>query len=186
MVGLELGLHQDHDVGVRGSQATSQIGRDRAQRDECQVGADEREPSRRGGEGANVLALVDGDARVGSQPLVELPVADVDGDHPGRAALQEAVGEAARRCTGVQRHPTGDRHGEARQGGVELLPAPADEARRGADQLDRLTGVHLAGCLLGHGAGDQDPARGDGGLRGGATTRQAPADELRVEPATRG
>ena len=39
---------------------------------------------------------------IGSQAFVQLSVSDVEGDHVGRAALEEAVGESARRGAGVE------------------------------------------------------------------------------------
>ena len=63
---------------------------------------------------------------------MELPVADVDGDDRRRAALEDAVGEPARRRAGVEHASAFDVDGEGVEGGVELLAAPADEPRRRA------------------------------------------------------
>ena len=51
---------------------------------------------------ARVHALEHDDARIVAQPRVELPVADVDGDHARRAALEQDVGEAAGRGADVE------------------------------------------------------------------------------------
>ena len=56
-----------------------------------------------GGEVARVHALDHGDARVGAQLPVQLAVADVEGDHAPRAAVQQHVGEAAGRGADVER-----------------------------------------------------------------------------------
>ena len=53
-------------------------------------------------EDARVRPLEHGDARVVAQPLVQLPVADVERDHAPRAALEQDVGEAAGRRADVE------------------------------------------------------------------------------------
>ena len=77
------------------------------QRDERQVGHDDVD--RTAGDGgrdvADVRAFDVRDPVVGPQPLVQLAVADVDGDDVTGAALQEAVGESSGRCPGVERQP---------------------------------------------------------------------------------
>ena len=86
---------------------------------------------------ADVRALDVRDPVVGAQPLVQLAVADVDGDDVTGAALQEAVGETAGRCPGVERQLSGDVDAERGQRVVELLTAAADEPRRWALDDDR-------------------------------------------------
>ena len=51
-----------------------------------------------------------------AQPLVQLAVPDVDGDDLGRAALQQAVGEAAGRRPGVEGPHAGRRRSRTRRG----------------------------------------------------------------------
>jgi hypothetical protein len=75
----------------------------------------------------HVCALEDADAGVGAQALVELAVGDVDGEHAGRPPLQQAVGEAAGGRARVESGPPADIDPEPVEGGVELLPSPADE-----------------------------------------------------------
>ena len=77
---------------------------------------------------ADVGLLERPDPRVAPESFVELPSADVDGDHRGRAPLEQAIGEPARRRPGIERHHAPHVDGEAVEGGVELLPAAADEA----------------------------------------------------------
>ena len=75
-------------------------------RDERQVGDDQidRAADRDRVEVADVESLEDRDPLVVADLRMQLPVADVDRHHVGGAALQQAVGEPARRCTGVE-HP---------------------------------------------------------------------------------
>ena len=60
---------------------------------------------------------------------MQLAVADVEGHDVRRAALQQAVGEAAGRGAAVERAAAGDVDGELGERGVELLAAASDEAR---------------------------------------------------------
>ena len=75
------------------------------------------------------------------------------------------------------------RHGEAGQGGIELLAAAAHEGRRRPEQDDRLIGGHEPRRLLGGCAGDEHAAGGDDRLRLLPGGDEAPAHELGVEPA---
>ena len=68
-------------------------------------------------------------AVVGADTLVELPVADVDGDNVTGAALQQAVGEPAGRCARIERQPTLDVDAERGQRVLELVAAATDEPR---------------------------------------------------------
>jgi hypothetical protein len=67
-----------------------------------------------------------------------LSPADVDGDHGGRTALEEAIREPARGRPGIERHHPLHVDGEAVESGVELLPAAADEAGGRAGDDNRL------------------------------------------------
>ncbi len=58
-----------------------------------------------GGQRSRVHALDDGHSRVAAQLPIELAVADVEGDHAPRAALEKHVGESAGRGADVQREP---------------------------------------------------------------------------------
>jgi hypothetical protein len=115
---------------------------------------------------------------------VQLAVAHVDGHHLACAALEQAVGEAAGRCAGVEGAPAVDVDGEPVERGIELLPAAPDEARRRSEQLDGLRRVDLPRRLGGNRAVDEDAAGGDVDLGALARRRQAAADELGVKPAT--
>ena len=66
-----------------------------------------REGQQRRVQGAGVHALDHRDPRVLAQPPVELAVGHVQRDHGLRAALEQAVGEAARRGAHVQAPPPG-------------------------------------------------------------------------------
>ena len=78
---------------------------------------------------AGVEALDHGHPRILAQAAVELPVADVDRDHPRSAALQQAVGEAAGRGADVEAVAPGDVEPERVERVLELDPAAGDEAR---------------------------------------------------------
>ena len=61
--------------------------------------------------------------RVVSDPWVELAMADVECDDPGRAALQQAIREAAGRGAGVEHRASADIEAELIECGIELVPA---------------------------------------------------------------
>ena len=84
---------------------------------------------------------------VGPQALVELVVADVDGDHLGRAVLEGAVGEAPGRGAAVEHPRAGEQRAEteALDRALELGAGPAHEPGRRAMDHDRLAGVRPAG-----------------------------------------
>ena len=112
-------------------------------------------------------------------------MADVDGVDVGGPPLEEAVGEATGGGARIERAPAfgGDR--KPREGGVELLPTPADERLRRALQHDGLVGRHLAGRLVGLRPRHQDDPGGDGHLGLVTVGDQAPPHELGVEPTAR-
>ena len=70
--------------------------------------------------------------------------------------------------------------------GVELLPAPPDEAGRRAQELHRVAGRDEVGGLARDRPADGHAVLGDGRLRGGAARDEAPPDELGVEAAADG
>src|SRR5204863_407937 len=76
-------------------------------------------------EHARVRPLEYGDARVLAQAPGELPVADVDREHPPGATLEETVGEAAGRRADVYRDATADVDAERIERAGELLAAAA-------------------------------------------------------------
>ena len=69
------------------------------QADEAGVAHDQRRRLRdqRRRQGSGVGALQIDHARIGGDGLVHLAKADIDGEHAGRAAIQQDLGEAARR-----------------------------------------------------------------------------------------
>jgi hypothetical protein len=59
-------------------------------------------------------------ARIGAKALMQLAMTDIDANHPRRAVLQQAVGEATGRLTQVQTKQPGDLQASLRQGPLEL------------------------------------------------------------------
>ena len=129
--GLELRLHEQHEVGVGGG-AAHERGRDGAQRDEGQVG--DREVDRAadvlGLEVAGVGALEHRDPRVGAQRPRELTTPDVDREHRRRAGLEQAVGEPAGRRAEIEGPRARHRRPRSVERGGELLAATRHEAGR--------------------------------------------------------
>ena len=126
------------------------------------------------------------DPRVGPQALVELAVADVDGDDRGRAPLQQAVGEAAggRPASRARRPATST---PKRSSAASSFSPPRLTKRGGGpSDLDGSSGRDQARRLVGRRAADRDPPGRDVGLRLLPARRQAPPDQLGVEPATQG
>jgi hypothetical protein len=68
-------------------------------------------------------------SRVGADLRMQLAVADVERDDMGRAALQETVGESARRGAGIEGSHPGDVDRERVERGVELVATTTDEPR---------------------------------------------------------
>ena len=116
------------------------------------------------------------------RPQIDLPVGDIEGDHPRRAALQQAIGEAAGRGADVEAVTAVDVDPERAQRVVELDPAAGDESRAridhelgvGLDQLARAQRDRAVAADT-HGAG----ANGAGGRR--ARRKQAPISEHSVD-----
>ncbi len=106
-------------------------------RDERDVADDEPGRERQLSDLARVHALEDGHARIVPQPGVQLAVADVERDHPGRAALEEDVREPAGRGADVEAVATGRIDAEGVERVRELLAAARDEARSRARRRAR-------------------------------------------------
>jgi len=103
-----------------------------------------------------------------------------------RAVLEQAVGEAAGGRTRVERPLSFDIDLEARDGGCELDATATDESRGVACDVERIGCVHKSRAFVRGCAGDRD-ATGRDLLSCPLPARREPsADELRVEPATRG
>src|SRR4029079_16676766 len=122
-------------VGGRGQDG----GQDLAQGDERDVDDDEIRAVWElfGRDGARVGALDHRDALVRSQAVVELAIGDVERDHVGGAALQQAVGEAAGGGADVERAATGRVDPQRVERVRELDAAARDVGRRAVDlELD--------------------------------------------------
>ena len=127
--GLELRLHEHDGLPARRGERSAGGSAIRT-RDERHVADDELRRERELGERARVRPLEHDDARVVAQPLVQLPVADVDGDHARGAALQQDVGEAAGRGADVEAVEARRIDAERVERVRELLAAARD-VRRG-------------------------------------------------------
>ncbi len=137
----------------------------------------------RGVEGAGVGALERDHAGVFAQPLVQLPVADVDRVNAPGAGLQEAVGEAPGRGADVDRlrapgvEAVG---GEGLERAGELEPAARDVRVRIAPQRERrLARNEGAGLVDPHFAQVNAP-RDQQGLGPGAARREALFDQENI------
>ena len=138
---LELRLDQEDQVGAGCRHRAGQRGDDAAQRDEARGRPRPAGTGSKAGSAAassstvSVRTLVRSStvtSRVGPQRGMELPVAHVDRVDVGRAALEQAVGEAAGGGSGIEGAPAGDGDGEAVQCGLELAAAAADVRGRAA------------------------------------------------------
>ena len=127
-----------------------------------------------GGHGAGVHAFHADHAHIGAQALVQLAMAHVHADHLGRAALQQAVGEAAGALAHVQAAQAVDLQAGGLERAFELQAAARDVLGLGVVeqlQLDaRGNVVTILGNLLPRGQRRQAPfhARSDQALRLGA------------------
>ena len=108
---------------------------------------------------------------------MQLPVADVDGDDSGGAALEQAVREPARRGADVEAVEPGDVDSEGGERIVELVASPRDEAGAALD-VDLRAVVDLLTRLLVTG----DEPREHECLRLRTALRQSPLDEQHVQP----
>jgi hypothetical protein len=110
--GLELRLHQRHDVTDRREQGRDDRKdmpqgnkRDVDGHDACAV----PEPRQVTGlERSRIRAFDRRDARLVAQPPVQLTSAHIDGDHMTRARPEEDVSESASRCADVERQAARD------------------------------------------------------------------------------
>ena len=100
-----------------------------------------------------------------------------------RAPLEETIGEAARRGTGIEGAQAVHVNREHRQRMVELLGAPSHEPSRRTVNEDGVGRRHLAGRLVGHRSVDEHPVLADQGLGFGAAADQLTTDQLGVEPS---
>ena len=172
---LELRLDQDERLP-----AALGEGEDRRQNgpdaDEGDVAGDELRRERQLGEVPRVRPLEHRHALVRPHARIELTVADVHCDHPGRAALEQAVREATGRRPDIDAVEAGDVEPQNGEGVVELLPSARDEARR---LLDRERGgvLHLHAGLLEAG----DAAREHERLRLRAALGETALDQENVE-----
>ena len=184
--GLELRLHQDDHVAA-GVEERWDDREDETQRDERHVDRDDGEDARVwwkliGSQRSRVHALDDGHSRVAAQLPIELAVADVEGDHAPRAALEEHVGESARRGADVQPEPFAHVDAKDVQRMGELDPASADVLMIGT--VNRHLGV---GGNVGPRFGDREPvdsdlAGQDQGARPLARRGEAAVNDEHVEP----
>ena len=138
-------------------------------------------------ERAHVRAVDDGHPLVGLQRPGQLPVADVDRHHVRRTALQQHVGEAARRRAGVE-HPLPGRvvaEGVERAG--ELVAAARDVRRTGRlGDHQRRAGLDGGRRLAGRLPSDGHPSRRDQLGRLLTAAGQPAADQLGVEAGPAG
>jgi hypothetical protein len=112
-------------------------------------------------------------AVIGAQLPGQLAVGHVDAGHLGGTALQQAVGEAARRSADVQATPPLDGHRQLLQGVLELDPAARHEPAATRDRHPRVGGDQPPG-LLGELLADPHLARHHRG-RGARTRREEAA-----------
>ena len=117
-----------------------------------------------------------------AQARVELPVADVDGDHVGGPGLEQAVGESAGGRTGVEGPAV--RSGRGRTGRVRHAASRRPRLTNGGGSPSSSIGLgrrHQPGRLVGDRARHQDDAPGDqlDGLR--AAVGQPAGDQRPVE-----
>ena len=133
---------------------------------------------------ARVAALDHGHPRVVAQAPVELPMGDVEGDHARRAALQQAVGEAAGRGADVEAVEAGDVDSQRLERVRELDAAAGDERRRLDHEQLGVVGDQLA-RLARERAVAAEPYPAGAHRLGRARTRAGePAlGEQRVDPA---
>ena len=134
------------------------------QRDEREIGDDEVDRLRQLEALAGVDPLHHAHAFVAPQLPVELPFADIDGIDPRRAALQQTIGEPARRRSDIERDEARHVEAEVVQRALELLAASGGETRTGFDGDDRILG-HRRRRTVGSVARDTDRTREDERLR---------------------
>ncbi len=128
---LELRLHEGDDVagGRRGAAATTGRMSRREMNDTSMVTMSNG--ARAGGRSARVsvrafMRSITIDARIAAKLPIELAVADVERDDARRAALQQHVGEPARRSADVEGRASLDGNAERVERMRKLDPAAAD------------------------------------------------------------
>ena len=149
-VAADLELRLDHDERVEPLRGAREHRREHlGERDEGHVGDDEVGPvrQRRDVDGARVDALEHGHARVVAQRHGELAVRDVERDHMGGAALEQAVGEPAGRRADVERVAARRVEPEAVERVRQLDPAAGHVGRRRGHVEHHVLGHELARLL---------------------------------------
>src|SRR3954468_20840847 len=158
--GFELRLHEGNDISTR-LEKRRQRGEDVPQGDECHVDGNEThavgDVIRRQRTGIDPLAHQN--ARVVAKAPVQLASTDVERDHAGRAAPQQHVGEAARRCADVESSSPRRIDRKGVEGSRELHAAAADVRVVGRRQFH-------AGVVPDRRAGLRDHLSVDGYLTG--------------------
>ncbi len=126
---------------------------------------------------ASVHALEHDHARVVAQFLRQLPVADIERDHPTHTALEQAVREAARGGADIEAIHPGRIDAEHVERMCELLAATRDEGRLGYELYLGVLGHLLPGFFVAAHATGHDERLGLGPRLG-----QSALDEQDVEP----
>ena len=112
---------------------------------------------------------------------MQLAVADVERDHPGRSTLEQGVREAAGRGAQVEGVASRRVDAELVEGVRELLAAAGDEAWRALDLERRVLGELLAGlAVAGHETGQHER------LRLGTALGEPALHQQHVEPLLHG
>ena len=190
--GLELRLHEWDDRAAAGTEAGGHRPENEPERDERDV--DDRDRDRLGqdarSQGPSVHPLHRDDPRIPPERLCQLTAADVDRVDPARAALEEDVREAARRCARVECYPPGRIDPEGVDGRHQLVPAPRDVRFRDASPPRASPGSRRSPALRSRRAASPDPdpdaAGHDQGLGPGPALGQASLHEEQVESLARG
>src|SRR5439155_664682 len=129
-------------------------------------------------ESTRVRALDHDHAHILPELPGELPVADVERDHPPRAALEQAVGEATRRGADVERDQVARLEAEGVERPGQLLAASAHVGGVGAAQPHQGVGEDLRARLGDGTVAHEHVARHDeapGALAARAAAARAPA-----------
>jgi len=181
--GLELRLHERDEVAAVAQVPERREERD-AQRDERDVGHDEVDPLGKVEALARVHSFARDDPRIRAEPPVQLTFPDIDGVDPSGAALQETVGEPARRRAHVERDRAGDVDAKLVERGVQLVTTARHEpwSRRDRDRHgvgDRSGGAIGDLAIHAYGAGEDER------LRAFAARRERSLDEQLIETRAR-
>ena len=130
---------------------------------------------------ARVHLLLDDHARIVAQFPIELAGADIDGVDARRAALQQAIGEAAGGGADVEADLARDIDREMIERGFQLESAAADVARL-REQFDLARRVDVRAGLVGLLPVDQHLAGQDQRLRFLARFGEAALDHEQIQP----